>query len=103
MHWQTNPKSFLHVEQFKMIGLSRLRSSLGSEIKNQRNKGTDEYNFRNSNKQVNTNLNLQQHLQAKLKYFPSIQTLKVKGSMKIVPQSSLESKTSSIHRNMNKK
>jgi hypothetical protein len=32
---------FLHVEEFKMIGINRLRSSVGADLKNVRAKGID--------------------------------------------------------------
>lgn len=38
----------MHIDEYKMIGLNKLRRSIGAEMKQQRAKGTDEYNFRNS-------------------------------------------------------
>ncbi len=67
-------KVFLHVEEFKMIGVNRLRNSMGSDFQKVRAKGSDEYNFRNSKP-------------AKIKFgpLPLIETLKVKSSMGIFP------------------
>lgn len=65
---------FLHIEEYKMIGVNKLRSSMGAELKNMRAKGTDEYNFRNSKP-------------AKIKFgaLPSIDSMKVKSSIGVFP------------------
>jgi hypothetical protein len=65
---------FLHIEEYKMIGINKLRSSLGTEIKNMRAKGVDEYNFRNSKP-------------AKIKFgpLPLIENMKVKSSIGVFP------------------
>jgi hypothetical protein len=67
-------KVFLHIEEYKMIGINKLRSSVGADMKNVRSKGTDEYNFRNTKP-------------AKIKFspLPSIENMKVKSSIGIFP------------------
>ncbi len=64
----------MHIEEYKMIGINKLRSSLGAEIKNMRAKGIDEYNFRNTKP-------------AKIKFgpLPLIENMKVKSSIGVFP------------------
>ena len=67
-------KVFLHIEEYKMIGINRLRSSVGTDLKNVRSKGIDEYNFRNTKP-------------AKIKFgpLPLIENMKVKSSIGVFP------------------
>ncbi len=57
-----------------MIGVNRLRNSMGSDYQKVRAKGSDEYNFRNSKP-------------AKIKFgpLPLIETIKVKSSIGMFP------------------
>ena len=57
-----------------MIGINKLRSSVGTEIKNMRAKGINEYNFRNTKP-------------AKIKFgpLPVIENMKVKSSIGVFP------------------
>ena len=57
-----------------MIGINKLRSSVGADMKNMRAKGIDEYNFRNTK-------------QAKIKFgpLPMIENMKVKSSIGVFP------------------
>ena len=57
-----------------MIGINRLRSSVGADLKNERSKGIDEYNFRNTKP-------------AKIKFgpLPLIENMKVKSSIGVFP------------------
>jgi hypothetical protein len=67
-------KVFLHTEEYKMIGINKLRSSMGVEKKNMRVKGIDEYNFRNTKP-------------AKINFgpLPMIDNIKVKSSIGVFP------------------